>query len=312
MSGYRRPGRWRSPCTKGGVSASVSGHRVAGRGQPPRASCARPASGRCARRACRRSFDASPRGETRSTRFAGRAEAHDRSASWDLEAAGAEAALRHLPRAWMYRAPLPRTKRESPLPDAVFAGTLEAGERRIEVAGWRGMVGHNWGSEHAERWVWLHALGFAEAPGAWLDVALGRVQVGGRTTPWVANGAGEHDVVDPAAGDRDDREDAPRPRVEPLHAHQRSVGERRRDRVRRRRDAPRRAPRPGRGCRPRARGGRPRRPGRRAPRRSPRADGRPRPRSAAARFRRRSGAGASARRAGGATGARRRARPCGR
>ena len=138
-------------------------------------------------------FDASPRGETRSTRFAGRAEAHGRSASWDLEAAGAEAALRHLPRAWMYRAPLPRTKPESPLPDAVFAGTLEAGGRRIEVAGWRGMVGHNWGSEHAERWVWLHALGFAEAPGAWLDVALGRVQVGGRTTPWVANGAVELD-----------------------------------------------------------------------------------------------------------------------
>ena len=106
---------------------------------------------------------------------------------------GGSRPLRHLPRAWMYRAPLPRTKPESPLPDAVFTGTLEAGGRRIEVAGWRGMVGHNWGSEHAERWVWLHALGFAEAPGAWLDVALGRVQVGGRTTPWVANGAVELD-----------------------------------------------------------------------------------------------------------------------
>jgi hypothetical protein len=126
-------------------------------------------------------------------RFVGRAEAHGRSAAWDLEPASAHAALRHLPRGWMYRAPLPRTKPESPMPDAVFTGRIDAGGRRIEVAGWRGMVGHNWGSEHAERWVWLHALGFAEAPGAWLDVTIGRVKVGGRTTPWVANGAVELD-----------------------------------------------------------------------------------------------------------------------
>jgi hypothetical protein len=89
----------------------------------------------------------------------------------------------------MYRAPLPRTKLQSPLPDAVFTGWIEAGGRRTEVAGWRGMVGHNWGTEHAERWVWLHAVGFAEAPGAWLDVALGRVKVGRAVTPWIANGA---------------------------------------------------------------------------------------------------------------------------
>jgi hypothetical protein len=122
-------------------------------------------------------------------RFAARAEAAGRSAAWELRAAGVEAGLRHLPRGWMYRAPLPRTKLESPLPDAVFTGWIEAGGRRTEVAGWRGMVGHNWGTEHAERWVWLHAVGFAEAPGAWLDVALGRVKVGRAVTPWIANGA---------------------------------------------------------------------------------------------------------------------------
>jgi hypothetical protein len=126
-------------------------------------------------------------------RFVGRAEALGRSAAWDLEPAGGRPGLRHLPRSWMYRAPLPRTKPESPMPDAVFTGTIEVGGRRIEVAGWRGMVGHNWGAEHAERWVWLHALAFAEAPGAWLDVTLGRVRVAGRTTPWVANGAVELD-----------------------------------------------------------------------------------------------------------------------
>jgi hypothetical protein len=51
------------------------------------------------------------------------------------------------------------------------------------------MVGHNWGSEHAERWIWLHGIGFEEDPSAWLDAAIGRVLVAGRMTPWVASGA---------------------------------------------------------------------------------------------------------------------------
>jgi len=122
-------------------------------------------------------------------RFAARAEALGRSAAWDLSAAGDGPPLRHLPRAWMYRAPLPRTKPQSPLPDAVFTGWIETDGRRTEVAGWRGMVGRNWGAEHAERWVWLHGLAFAEAPGAWIDVVLGRVRVGRMLTPWAAYGA---------------------------------------------------------------------------------------------------------------------------
>jgi hypothetical protein len=50
------------------------------------------------------------------------------------------------------------------------------------------MVGHNWGSEHAERWIWLHGVAFEGQPDVWLDVALGRILLGGRMTPWVANG----------------------------------------------------------------------------------------------------------------------------
>jgi hypothetical protein len=51
------------------------------------------------------------------------------------------------------------------------------------------MIGHNWGSEHAERWIWVHGVGFEEMPEAWMDVALGRIKLAGRTSPWVANGA---------------------------------------------------------------------------------------------------------------------------
>ncbi|HEY3829540.1 MAG TPA: hypothetical protein VGL57_10130 [Solirubrobacteraceae bacterium] len=122
-------------------------------------------------------------------------------ARWSLRYAATEPPLRHLPRAWMYRAPLPRTKLTSPAPAASFQGTLQLPDPAAETIvldGWRGMVGHNWGAEHAERWIWLHGICFEELPhtpsddsrasSAWLDVAIGRVRIAGRTTPWVANG----------------------------------------------------------------------------------------------------------------------------
>jgi hypothetical protein len=111
-------------------------------------------------------------------------------ADWSLRFASLEPELRHLPRKWLYRAPLPRTKLTSPAPTARFDGLLRlAGDREIELRDWRGMIGHNWGSEHAERWIWLHGVAFEQAPDAWLDVALGRVKIAGRMTPWIANGA---------------------------------------------------------------------------------------------------------------------------
>jgi hypothetical protein len=119
----------------------------------------------------------------------GRAEGRCGDAQWSLSFHSPEPELRHLPREWLYRAPLPRTKATSPLPAAEFDGILELAGRRIELHSWPGMVGHNWGAEHAERWIWLHGVGFEGEPGAWLDVALGRVKIAGRLTPWLANGA---------------------------------------------------------------------------------------------------------------------------
>jgi hypothetical protein len=121
-------------------------------------------------------------------RVAGRARSDQLHAEWDLALAGDEEPLRHLPRDWMYRAPVPRTKLESPHPAARFSGRIVVGERKVDLDGWPGMVGHNWGTEHAERWIWLHGARFAEDPTAWLDVAIGRVRVGPLTTPWIANG----------------------------------------------------------------------------------------------------------------------------
>lgn len=108
-------------------------------------------------------------------------------ASWDLTFTGVEQ-FAHLPRPWMYAAPLPRTKPVSLHPAARFSGTVVLGDRVVPLEGWPGMVGHNWGSEHAERWIWLHGTGFDDDDHAWLDVVLARIRTGSWTTPWTGFG----------------------------------------------------------------------------------------------------------------------------
>ena len=106
---------------------------------------------------------------------------------WDLAITPLAEHLSHLPAGFMYRAPLPRTKPESPIPHAEFNG--RAGS--LDVSGWRGMCGHNWGTEHAETWIWMQGALFEEDPTAWLDLTVARVRIGPLLTPWIANGAYE-------------------------------------------------------------------------------------------------------------------------
>ena len=183
---------------------AVDPERPARRLDPPHdaAAAGRPAGGvvlvhgagtpRPARRSTRRS----PR--RRPTRCSGRSTAPRPAArspcaatvpgraAWDLAVAPAAAPLRHLPHPRLYAAPLPRTKLESPAPAARVSGTVAAGGRELALDGWPGMAGHNWGAQHAETWLWLHGSRFAGAAGAWLDLAVGRVRIAGRTTPWIA------------------------------------------------------------------------------------------------------------------------------
>jgi hypothetical protein len=118
----------------------------------------------------------------------GHASSQQLDAAWELQFAGSQAPVRHLPQSWMYRVPFPRTKVLSPHPQVSFSGWVDAGGTRIDVSGWPGTVGHNWGSEHARRAIWLHGTNFDGAPDAWLDVAIARVGLGRLTTPWIANG----------------------------------------------------------------------------------------------------------------------------
>ena len=123
-------------------------------------------------------------------RAAGAADALGHAGSWDLRFdAGDGPPLEHLPKPWMYTARIPRTKTLSPVCHARFDGHVEVDGHRVDLDGWRGMVGHNWGAEHAERWIWLHGVAFNGVPDAWIDVALGRIKLGPATTPWIANGA---------------------------------------------------------------------------------------------------------------------------
>ncbi len=109
-------------------------------------------------------------------------------AEWSLTFEGDEPPFPYLPSAWMYRGKLPRTKALSLRPAIRVSGTVTVRGRTVQLDGWPGMIGHNWGAEHAERWIWMHGTAFGEAPDAWLDATIGRIKIGPWTTPWVANG----------------------------------------------------------------------------------------------------------------------------
>lgn len=111
------------------------------------------------------------------------------AATWQIALAGSAPPLAHLGRQWRYRTALPRTKLCSPWPVVRASGVVTVDDRRVELDGWPGMVGHNWGAQHAERWVWLQAAFGDAGADAWLDVAVARVRVGGLLTPWLAAGA---------------------------------------------------------------------------------------------------------------------------
>jgi hypothetical protein len=110
-------------------------------------------------------------------------------ARWDLRFCDPEAPMLHLPKPWLYTAPVPRTKSLSAAPMLRLEGSLTVDGHDIDVDRWPCSIGHNWGAEHADRWIWVHADGEAEDGPVWLDAIVGQIRVGPATTPWIANGA---------------------------------------------------------------------------------------------------------------------------
>jgi len=97
-------------------------------------------------------------------------------ASWELTFSGDAEPCKYLPSDRLYETRLPKTKFVAPYPDARFSGRLEIDGEAIELDGWPGMIGHNWGSEHAERWVWLEGTGFDGSPDTYFDAGAARIK----------------------------------------------------------------------------------------------------------------------------------------
>jgi hypothetical protein len=109
-------------------------------------------------------------------------------ASWELSFAGNAEPCKYLPSDRLYETSVPRTKFVAPFPDARFDGRLTLDGEQTDLSGWPGMIGHNWGSEHAERWVWLEGTGFEGAADTYFDAGAARIKLGPWTTPWIPSG----------------------------------------------------------------------------------------------------------------------------
>ncbi|MEI8084451.1 MAG: hypothetical protein WCI74_21635, partial [Actinomycetes bacterium] len=79
----------------------------------------------------------------------------------------------------------PRSKPLTPYPYLQFTGEITHGDRTVDLTGWYGMQGHNWGKEHAFEYVWGQSL-FVDGSGephAMVEAFTARVKVGGQLLP---------------------------------------------------------------------------------------------------------------------------------
>ena len=106
---------------------------------------------------------------------------------WDLNLSGSDEALLHFPWQWMYRAPFPKKKAITAAPHLRFDGEIHIGDKRINVSGWEGLRGHNWGKEHA----WTYAYGnchlWNDGARRTIDGFSARILLpGGIKSPWLS------------------------------------------------------------------------------------------------------------------------------
>jgi hypothetical protein len=113
--------------------------------------------------------------------------------SWDLRFKARAGEVAYLPARWLYDRAVPRSNGAALVPAANASGALVLGTHEVAIDGWEAMLGHNWGSEHAHQWCWLHAGRLGEDGRGWLDLALVRIRIGPLLTPWIASGALELD-----------------------------------------------------------------------------------------------------------------------
>ena len=101
--------------------------------------------------------------------------------SWKPVDSPMAAPLSILPWKLLRAGPFPKSKLLTPSPALNFSGSLTLPGETVNVDGWLGMQGHNWGVEHTFEYAWGQCV-FPEAD-AMLEGFSARVKVGGRTTP---------------------------------------------------------------------------------------------------------------------------------
>jgi hypothetical protein len=110
------------------------------------------------------------------------------SLKWDIEFTTKSKVLTLLPYKALYKFPLPRTKLITPYPDEVFSGEIIQNKRRIEISHWKGMQGHNWGSTHAEEYVWAHCNLFEDnLKDTFFEGVSAKIRIGRFVTPYLTS-----------------------------------------------------------------------------------------------------------------------------
>ncbi len=97
---------------------------------------------------------------------------------WSLDMTTAVPALVPLPSRRMYADDVPNSKLVTPHPDSTFDGHYLVDGQRVEVKGWRGMQGHNWGRRHAELYGWGHCNHWDDVDDLVFEGVSARVKLG--------------------------------------------------------------------------------------------------------------------------------------
>lgn len=112
-----------------------------------------------------------------------RDDASGASIDWDLSFTSEHEGFRHLPYAWMYEGKIPKSKANSPQIDSRFSGSVSVNGVVTQIEDAPGMLGHNWGSQHAESWTWAHCNRWTGVDGVVFEGVTSRVKMGPMTTP---------------------------------------------------------------------------------------------------------------------------------
>lgn len=133
-------------------------------------------------------FELSPEGHAR-----GQMEGVGGLCSWDLSwkrpAGPFGAPLCLLPSEKMIDGAFPRSTPLTPYPVLSLSGKFEVWGEEVDLEGWTGMQGHNWGREHAFEYGWGHCTFVDDqgAPFCWVEGFSGKIRVAGRPSPFFSS-----------------------------------------------------------------------------------------------------------------------------